>query len=147
MGGDLVSKEEQGEKAEALAFVRRRGSAGGVSFIPLPTLSGNNPPSSDAEHRDASKPPLPTSLCALVNLSNHPPLFPSACLAASNTNPSERSTSLFFLFLRFHRCSNRAFSTLFSPSFFFFREMERKREREREWWLISAMIIFIIHPK
>lgn len=117
--GDLVSKE--GGRRQWLAFVRSVGSAGGVSFIPLPTLSGNPP--SDAEHRDASsspnhpsslpEPPLHVSLCScqLVKLPP-PPLLPrvprSIQYQPSATRielpPSQPSLhpDVFFLFLRLH---------------------------------------------
>lgn len=95
-------REGRGGRRQRLAFVRSVGSARGVSFIPLPTLSGNPP--SDAEHRDASsspnhpsslpEPPLHVSLCSCQLVKLPPPPSPTVCLAASNTNPSANRIEL-----------------------------------------------------
>lgn len=109
-------------------------------YLPYPATTLHRPTLSIATPPNRPSPRL------FVLLSTCQTTLPSSLPRASQhpipTPRRDRPPSSSFSF-----ASTGVPTVLSRPSFFFFREMERKREREREWWLISAMIIFIIHPK
>lgn len=110
-------------------------------YLPYPATTLHRPTLSIAT------PPNRPSPCLFVLLSTCQTTLPSSLPCASHHPiPTPRrdrapSSSFSFASVLFQPCFLNPLFSLFFFFFVSFREMERKRE-----WLISAMIIFIIHP-